>query len=131
MRKLCLYDSLNQDERQQVTTFIANMAVFQQRLSAMPKAPLKLQGKYIEFDETSHCPLFKKLSKCDDQLSSKNTSMSSWTTSWTTSQRLENVFYRNIRQRVSSGHLVTVEANHHWLPNQLLLPQHQEVTYTM
>ena len=58
MRKLCLsgfhlvalfccsvappfaiYDSLNQDERQQVTTFITNLPVFQQRVSAMPEAP--------------------------------------------------------------------------------------------
>ena len=129
MRKLCLsgfcvvapppfavYDSL-----------IANLAVFQQRVSAMPKAPQRLRGKYIEFDETSHCPPFKKLLKRDDQLSSKNMS----TLSWTTSQRLENVFYRNIRQWARSGHLVTVKANHHRLPNLLLRPQRQEVTYTM
>ena len=89
MRKLCLsgfrlvalfcclvappfavFDSLNQDERQQVATFIANFAVFQQRVSAMPKAPQRLRGKYIEFDETSHWSLFKKLLKHDDQLSS-------------------------------------------------------------
>ena len=79
MRKLCLsgfrlvalfcslvappfavYDSLNQDEQQQVATFIANLAVFQQRVSAMPKAPQRLRGKYIEFEATSHCTPFKK-----------------------------------------------------------------------
>ena len=68
MRKLCLsvfrlvalffclvappfsvFDSLNQDERQQVAAFIANLAVFQQRVSAMPKAPQRLRGIYIEF----------------------------------------------------------------------------------
>jgi hypothetical protein len=67
MRKLCLpgfrlvalfsclvappfavFDSLNQDERQQVATFIVNLAVFQQRVSAMPKAPQRLRGKYID-----------------------------------------------------------------------------------
>ena len=53
---------------------LANLAVFQQRVSAMPKAPQRLRGKYLEFDETSHCPPFKKLLKCDDQLSSKDTS---------------------------------------------------------
>ena len=58
----------------------------------------------------------KKLSKRDDQLSSYGIS-----TSWTTSHChwLENVFYRNIRQRASSGHQVTVEANRHRLPNIL------------
>ena len=91
------------------------------------KRPKDCRGKYIEFDETSHCPLFKKLSKRDDQLSPKDTS----TSSWTTSQRLENVFYQNIRQWASSRHLVTVEANHHRLPNLLLRPQRQELTYTM
>ena len=74
-----------------------------------------------------HCPPFNKLSKRDVQLSSKDTS----TSSWTTLQRLKNVFYRNIRQWASSGHLVTVEANRHRLPNLLLRPQRQEVTYTM
>ena len=44
------------------------------------------------------------------------------------SQRLENVFYRNIH-RASSKHIVTVEANRHRLPN--LLPQRREMTYTM
>ena len=39
-----VYDSLNQDERQQVATFIANLAVFQQRVSAMLKAPQRLGG---------------------------------------------------------------------------------------
>ena len=48
------------NERQQVATFIANLAVFQQRVSTMPKAPQRLRGKYIEFDETSHCPPIKK-----------------------------------------------------------------------
>ena len=115
MRKLCLsgfrlvalfcclvappfvvFDSLNQGERQQVATFIANLAVFQQRVSAMPKAPQRLWGKSIEFDETSHCPPFKILLKRDDQLPSKDTSTSLWTTSM--SQLLENVFYRNTLQ---------------------------------
>ena len=100
MRKLCLsgfrlvalfcslvappfavFDSLNQDKRQQVATFVANLAIFQQRVSAMPKAPQRLRGKYLKFDETSDCPPFKKLLKRDDQLSSKDTS-----TTWTTSQ---------------------------------------------
>ena len=49
-----------------------HLADFQQRVSAMPKTPQRLRGKYIEFDETSHCPPFKKLSKRDDQLSSKD-----------------------------------------------------------
>ena len=57
---LAVNDAHNQDERQQVATFIANLAVFQQRVSAMPKAPQRLRGKYIEFDEKSHCPPFKK-----------------------------------------------------------------------
>ena len=45
---------------------------------------------------------------------------------------LENVFYRNIRQRASNGHLVTVEANRHRLPNLLSNcgKHRQEVTYT-
>ena len=68
---------------------------FFDRVSAMLKEPQRLRGKYIEFDKTSHCPPFKKLLKHDDQLSSKDKSTSSWT--WTTSQRLENVFYRNVR----------------------------------
>ena len=67
---------------------------FSNRVSAMPKAPQRLRGKCIEFDETSHCPPFKKLLKINGQRSSKNTS----TSSWTTSQRLENIFYRSIRQ---------------------------------
>ena len=100
---------------------------FSNRVSDMPKAPQRLRGKYIKFDETSHCSPFKKYQR-DDQLSSKDTSTSSRTSQ---RQRLENVFYRNIRQCANSGHLVTVEANHHWLPNLLLRPQRQELTYTM
>ena len=45
---------------------------------------------------------FKKLSKCDDQLSSKDTSTSSWTTS--TSQRLENVFYSTMTRQLTSSY---------------------------
>ena len=45
------------------------------------------------------------------------------------SQRLENVFYRNIPHRASSKHIVTVDANGHRLPNLLL--QRREMTYTM
>ena len=105
MRKLCLpgfrlvalfsclvappfavFDSLNQDERQQVATFIANLAVFPTKCVCYVRSAPKIAGEYIKFDETSHCPPFKKLSKRDDQLSSKDTS----TSSWTTSQRLEN-----------------------------------------
>ena len=67
---IAAFDSLNQDERQQVATFIAKLAVFKQ----MPKASQRLWGKYIEFDETSHSPPIKKLLKRDDQLSSKDTS---------------------------------------------------------
>ena len=118
-------DSLNQDKRQHVTTFIANLAVLQQRMSAMPEAPQRQWGKVNEFDETCHCLLVNKLSKHDDQLSSKDKSASSWTTS----QRLENMFYRNI-SRASSGHLVTVKANRYQLPI-ILRPQRQEVTYMM
>ena len=58
--RIRLPQPLNQDERQRVATFIANLAVFQQRVSAMPKAPQRLRGKYIEFDETSHCQLSSK-----------------------------------------------------------------------
>ena len=113
MRKLCLfgfrlvallcclvaplfavYDSLNKDEWQHLTTFIANFAFFQQKVSAMPEAP----QRWVEFDETCHCPSFKKLSKRDDQLSSKDTP----TSLWTASQWLENMFYRNIGQWTSS-----------------------------
>ena len=81
-------DSLNQDERQQVVTFISNLAVFQQRVSAMPKVPQRLRGKYIEIDKTSHCPSFKKQLKRDDQLSSKNTLTLLWTTSQPTTREL-------------------------------------------
>ena len=107
-----VHDAHNQDERQHV----ANLALFQQRLSAS-------EGN------TSNMSPIKKLSKRDDKLSSYGMSTSS--TLWTTShcRWLENVFYRNIRQWASSGHQVTVEANRHRLPN-LLRPQRQEVTYT-
>ena len=52
----------------------------------MPKAPQRLRGKYIEFDETSHCPSFKKQLKRDDQLSSKNTLTLLWITSQPTTR---------------------------------------------
>ena len=63
MRKLCLsgfrlvalfcclvvppfaiFDSLNKDERQQVTTFIANLAVFQQKSVCYAKSAPKIAG---------------------------------------------------------------------------------------
>ena len=53
------------------------------------------------------------------------------TSSWTTSQWLENVFYRNVQQWSRRGHLDTVEANRHRLPSLQLRPQRQEVIYTM
>ena len=76
---------------------------------------------------------FKKLPKRDDQLSSYGVvvvvvdnvalPLALWP---------ENVFYRNIRQWASNGHLVTVEANRHRLPNLLSNcgNHRQEVTYT-
>ena len=56
-----VFDALNQDERQ-VATFVAYLAVFQQRM-CYAKSAQNIAGKYIEFDETSHSPPFKKLSK--------------------------------------------------------------------
>ena len=110
-----IYDSLNQDKRQHVTTCFSTKSVCYAR-----SAPKIAGGNTLCLEETCHCPSFKKLSKRDDQLSSKDTSTSSWTMS--TSQRLENVFYRNIRPLASSGYLVTVEVNRHRLPNLLLRP---------
>ena len=66
MRRLCLsgfrlvappfavHDAHNQDERQQVATFIANLALFQQRVSAMLETSQRQRGKYSEFDQTCH-----------------------------------------------------------------------------
>ena len=144
MRRLCLsgfrlvappfavHDAHNQGERQQVVTFIANnLAVFQQRVSAVLEASQREQGKYIEFDETCHH------SRSYQNVMINFHRMAS-STSWTTSHChwlchwLENVFYRNIRQWPSNGHLVTVEANRHLLPNLLRNcgKHRQEVTYT-
>ena len=47
-----VHDAHNQDERQNVATFIANLALFQQRL-CYARNVSKI-GKYIEFDETCH-----------------------------------------------------------------------------
>ena len=57
-----VYDSLNQDERQHVTTFIANLAVFLTKSVSYTRSAPKTAGEHLEFDETSHCPSFKKLS---------------------------------------------------------------------
>ena len=47
-----VHDAHNQDKRQNVATFIANLALFQQRL-CYARNVSKI-GKYIEFDETCH-----------------------------------------------------------------------------
>ena len=138
MRKLCLfgfrlvallcclvaplfavYDSLNKDEWQHLTTFIANFAFFQQKVSAMPEAPQN--GLNLTKHVTVHH-----------------------------SRNYQNVminFHRRTRRRrrgqrrndsrtcsieiLDSGHLVILEATCHRLPNLLLWPQRQEVTYMM
>ena len=43
------------------------------------KRPKDSRKNTLNLDETCHCPSSKKLSKHDDQLSSKDTSTSSWT----------------------------------------------------
>ena len=139
MRRLCLsefrlvappvavHDAHNQSERQ-VAAFVANLAVFQQSV-CYARGVSKIAGE-IHRIWRNMSPIkkhriwrnmspIKKLSKRDDQLSSYGTSTSSM--SWTTSHChwLENMFYQNIRQWATSGYLVTVEVNHHQLPNLL------------
>ena len=109
------------DERQHVTTFIANLAVFKERVSAMPEAPQGWGGN------TSNLPKHATFHH---------------------SRNYQNVminFHRRTRRRgqrrndsrtcsikiFDNEQAVIVEANRHRLPNLLLWPQRQEVTYTM
>ena len=144
MRRLCLsgfrlvappfavHDAHNQGERQQVATFIGianNLAVFQQRVCcarSVSKIAWEIHRIWRNMSP------FKKLSKRDDQLSSYGVVDVVDNVALPLSHWLENVFYRNIRQWASNGHLVTVEANRHRLPNLLSNcgKHRQEVTYT-
>jgi len=144
MRKLCLsgfrlvvlfcclvappfavYDSLNQDEWRQVATFIANLAVFNKECLLCQKRP-KDRGENTS-NLTKHVTVHHSRNYQNVMINfHRRTRRRRGQRQW-----LDNVFYRNIRQWASSGHLVTVEAIRHRFPNLLLRRQRQEVTYTM
>ena len=125
MRRLCLsefrlvappvavHDAHNQSKRQQVATFVANLAVFQQRVSAMLEAARgvsKIAGKYIEFDETCHQSRSYQNVMINFHRMGYGTSTSSWTTSHCQVLTRERVLSKYSAMSYS---LVTVEANRH------------------
>ena len=96
----------------------------------MPKAPQRLRGKYMEFDETSHCPPFKKCQNVMINFHRRTRRRHRGQRRNPNDSRTCSIEIFDNEQAVD-GHLVTVKANRHRLSNLLLRPQRQEVTYTM